>query len=128
VQTSHSGGDDAARADRHSPSSPSPAADSSAAAIALPERLVTATRGEWREELGVLAHEAIERAARDGRGEIALDVRATVDADVSGLGFVVAMRQRAFDRGVAVRLLGAAPHIRALLAATRLDALFLFEE
>jgi anti-anti-sigma regulatory factor len=94
----------------------------------LPARLVIATRGDWREDLGARADDAIGRAAAEGRAEIARDLRATVDVDVSGLGLLVVVRQPAHDRGLAVRLLHLAPSIRELLALTRRDELFVFDE
>ena len=96
--------------------------------VVLPERLVTATREEWREEVGVRADAAIERAATEGGAEVVLDLRDTREIDVSGLGLLVVVRQRAHDRGLAVRLRGLSPGIRSLLAHTRLDALFLLDE
>lgn len=96
--------------------------------VALPERLVVETRDGWRAKLGELAHAAIDGAVRQGGVEMSLDMRETRELDASGLGFLVAVRQGAFDRGIAVRLIGVAPPIRTLLAATRLEGLFVVDE
>lgn len=135
MPTHSSGSDDAARsihaghrAYSGGGDAPPPPGPARADAIVLPARLVTATRGDWREELGARADAAIERVTGQDGAEIALDLRATVDVDVSGLGLLVVVRQRARDRGVAVRLLHVAPPIRELMALTRLDALFVFDE
>jgi len=127
VPTSHQDGD--ARHDgEQSPPKHSPPVAPSDLRVALPERLVAATRDGWRAKLGEHAHAAIDSAVRQGCVEMALDMRATTELDASGLGFLVAVRQRAFDRGLAVRLVGVAPPIRALLAATRLEGLFVADE
>ena len=133
MPTDPSGGDDAAASHRH-PAPPASAVDdargapSPAAPIALPARLVTATRGEWRDDLAARGDAAIEHAAQLRSAEITLDLRDTVEIDASGLGLLVVVRQRARDHGVAVRVLSVATPIRQLLAATRLDRLFFFDE
>lgn len=89
---------------------------------------MTATRDEWREAMGVRADAAIDGAVTGGGAEIVLDLRNTREIDVSGLGLLVVVRQRAHDRGVAVRLRRLSAEIRALLAHSRLDALFLLDD
>ena len=97
-------------------------------AIVVADRLVTETRAQWRDALGARADEALAGAHAAGRSEIALDLRDTVAVDASGLGLLVLVRQRARERGLAVRLLNVAPPIRELLALTRLAELFVFDD
>ena len=127
----HGGDDDLSSGTPSSASSPGGQARSPSPpvpAVTLPRRLVTGTRDEWRESLAASADAALAQGVAGGAGEIILDMRDTAELDVSGLGLLVVVRQRARDRGVAVRLRGTSPDIRALLAHTRLDALFLFDD
>ena len=99
------------------------------AAVLLPDRLVTATRDAWRDPVLARADETIAALAARGDGrELGLDLRDAVEIDATGLGLLVLVHKRARERGVAVRLLGARPSIRELLALTKLDQLFEFGE
>lgn len=109
-------------------SHPSSAAPPDVATIALPRRLVTATRADWRDAVVAHASAAVRRLASHEGAVVTLDLKETREVDVSGLGVLVVVRQRAHDRGVRVRLLHVSPEIRELLHMTRLEALFDFGE
>src|SRR5215203_1569928 len=95
-----------------------PAAISPAAIIA-PERIVAATRGEFR--TAVLA--LIEQLGPDA-GAITIDLQHTVELDASGLGILVLLQKRAKERGLSTRLRQAPDRVRNLLKLTLLEFLF----
>lgn len=87
--------------------------------IIAPERIIAATRGEFRtavltqlEQLGPTA------------GAITIDLSNTVELDASGLGILVLIQKRAKERGLSTRLRQTPERVRNLLTLTMLDFLF----
>ena len=94
-------------------------ADNQQPAIIAPERLIAATRGEFRTV--VLGY--IEKQG-PGVGAITIDLRNTVELDASGLGILVLIQKRAKERGLSTRLRQTPERVRNLLKLTLLDFLF----
>ena len=59
-----------------------------------------------------------------GRGRMVLDFSATRDADSVGMATLIAIRRRARERGVTVRLRGVMPEFNDLLRMAKLDSQF----
>jgi len=95
------------------------ATDNQESAIIAPERIIAATRGEFR--AAVLAY--IE-AQRPEAVAITIDLRNTVELDASGLGILVLLQKRAKERGLSTRLRRTPERVRNLLKLTMLDFLF----
>jgi anti-anti-sigma factor len=93
--------------------------DNQHSAILAPERLIAATRGEFR--TAVLAY--LETQAPHA-GAITIDLRNTVELDASGLGILVLIQKRAKERGLSTRLRQTPERVRNLLKLTMLDFLF----
>lgn len=74
-----------------------------------------------------MAMDCLERAAESGSGAIEIDMSNTESVDASGLGTLVVLQKRARERGLSTRLVGTQSQIRALLATTRLESLFVFQ-
>ena len=89
------------------------------AALVAPERLISATRGDFR--AAALAH--LDRLAADS-GALIIDLRETVELDASGLGMLVLIQKRAKERGLSTRLRRTPERVRNLLKLTLLDFLF----
>ena len=90
--------------------------------IGAPVRLVAENRVEFR----AAALECLSRSAEAGAGQLRIDMSVTEDVDASGLGTLVVLQKRARERGLVTVLRATQPAVRALLAATRLEALFVF--
>ena len=101
---------------------PNPAAISPAVIVA-PERIIAATRGEFR--TAVLA--LIEQLG-PGAGAIIIDLRHTVEFDASGLGILVLLQKRAKERGLSTCLRQTPERVHNLLKLTLLDFLFEFTD
>ena len=86
-----------------------------------PERVVAATRGEFR--AAILAH--LEQLSPDAR-LVTIDLSRTVELDASGLGILVFLEKRAKERGLATRLRHTPERVRNLLKLTMLEFLFEF--
>ena len=84
-----------------------------------PERIIAATRGEFR--AAVLAH--LEQLSPSG-GAITIDLHKTVELDASGLGILVFLQKRAKERGLSTRLRHVPERVRNLLKVTMLEFLF----
>ena len=93
--------------------------DTQQPAIIAPERIVAATRGEFR--AAVLAH--LDRQGPEAVA-ITIDLRNTVELDASGLGILVLLQKRAKERGLSTRLRQTPERVRNLLKLTMLDFLF----
>ena len=93
--------------------------DNQQSAIIAPERLIAATRGEFR--IAVLAY--LEKQG-PGASAITIDLRNTVELDASGLGILVLIQKRAKERGLSTRLRQTPERVRNLLKLTMLDFLF----
>lgn len=59
-----------------------------------------------------------------GQGRMVLDVSATRDADSVGMAALIAIRRRARERGLTVRLRGVLPAFSELLRMAKLDSQF----
>jgi ABC-type transporter Mla MlaB component len=59
-----------------------------------------------------------------GQGRLVLDLSSTLDADSVGMATLIAIRRRARERGLNVRLRGVAPTFQALLRMAKLDSQF----
>lgn len=92
-------------------------------AVGAPPQLVAETRVDFR----AVAMDCLERAAEAGIGSIEIDMSNTETVDASGLGTLVVLQKRARERGLSTRLVGTQTQVRALLATTRLEALFVFQ-
>lgn len=91
--------------------------------VPAPARLSADTRVGFRDA----ALTCLERAERLGAGTLTIDLRGTGELDASGLGLLVMLHKRAQERGVTTILAHVPEHLRMLLSATKLDALFKFE-
>jgi anti-anti-sigma factor len=92
--------------------------------VPAPTRLAADTRGSFRDS----ALECLDRAGELGAGALTIDLSCTDELDASGLGLLVMLHKRAKERGVTTVLAHVPAHVRMLLAATKLDALFRFEQ
>jgi len=92
--------------------------------IPAPTRLAADTRVSFRES----ALECLERAGQMGAGAVTIDLSCTDELDASGLGLLVMLNKRARERGVTTILARVPAHVRMLLAATKLESLFRFEQ
>jgi anti-anti-sigma factor len=92
--------------------------------VPAPTRLAADTRGSFRDS----ALECLERAGQLGAGALTIDLSCTDELDASGLGLLVMLHKRAKERGVTTVLAHVPAHVRMLLAATKLDSLFRFEQ
>lgn len=63
-----------------------------------------------------------------GQGTMVLDVSATRDADSVGMAALIAIRRRARERGLTVRLRGVMPAFNDLLRMAKLDRQFETEQ
>jgi len=93
--------------------------DNEEAVLVAPERLVSATRGEFR--TAALRH--LDQLGADA-GVIVIDMGQTVELDASGLGILVLIQKRAKDRQLSTRLRRTPERVRNLLKLTMLDFLF----
>ncbi|HJU75722.1 MAG TPA: STAS domain-containing protein [Gemmatimonadaceae bacterium] len=84
--------------------------------------------GDARVSFRNVALECLERAGQMGAGALTIDLRCTDELDATGLGLLVMLHKRARERGVTTILAHVPPHLRMLLAATKLDSLFQFEQ
>ncbi len=87
--------------------------------LMAPERLISATRGDFR--TAALAH--LDQLGADATAMV-IDLRHTVELDASGLGMLVLIQKRAKDRGLSTRLRQTPERVRNLLKLTMLDFLF----
>ena len=87
-------------------------------AIEAPSQLVADTRVEFRDA----AFSALERAG--GCAVLRVEMRRTEVMDASGLGALVMVHRRAQVAGLRTQLANPQVGVRALLAATKLAALF----
>ena len=87
--------------------------------LIAPERLISATRGEFRTM--ALAH--IDHLSADA-GVLVVDLGQTTELDASGLGMLVLIQKRAKERGLATRLRKTPERVRNLLKLTMLEFLF----
>ncbi|HWJ22738.1 MAG TPA: STAS domain-containing protein [Gemmatimonadaceae bacterium] len=92
--------------------------------LVTPPRLVAATRDEFR----AAALDLLERATATRAPVALVDMGQTLDMDASGLGILVLLHKRAKERGIVTRLLHTPEHVRRLLALTKLEYLFEYEE
>jgi anti-anti-sigma regulatory factor len=63
-----------------------------------------------------------------GQGRLVLDLGATRDADSVGMAALIAIRRRARERGLTVRLRGVTPAFNDLLRMAKLDRQFETEQ
>jgi len=89
------------------------------AVLIAPERIIAATRGEFR--AAALAH--LEQLAPSAVA-LVIDLGNTVELDASGLGILVLIQKRAKERGLATQLRQAPERVRNLLKLTMLEFLF----
>lgn len=99
-----------------------PAVDTIVRPLVAPTRLTSDQRLEFRRA----ALELLEQGARVHASAIAIDLRATLEVDASGLGVLVLLQKRARERGLRTRLLNGSRPILEMLQLTRLDTLFEF--
>ena len=90
-----------------------------AAVLVAPEKIIAATRAEFR--AAALAHLA---SLGPGAARIVIDLTNTVELDASGLVILVLIQKRAKDRGLSTRLHRAPERVHNLLKLTMLDFLF----
>lgn len=95
------------------------ATDNEHSVLIAPERLISATRGDFR--TAALSH--IDQLAADAN-VLVIDMRQTVELDASGLGILVLIQKRAKERGFSTRLRQTPERVRNLLKLTMLDFLF----
>jgi anti-anti-sigma factor len=87
--------------------------------LVAPERLISATRGEFR----TTALRYLDQLGADADA-IVIDMSQTVELDASGLGILVLIQKRAKDRKLSTRLRRTPERVRNLLKLTMLDFLF----
>ena len=95
------------------------ATDNEHSVLIAPERLISATRVEFR--TAALAH--LDQVAAAARA-LVIDMRQTVELDASGLGILVLIQKRAKERGLSTCLRQTPERVRNLLKLTMLDFLF----
>ena len=91
--------------------------------VPAPVRLAAETRVSFRDS----ALKCLERADQMGAGALTIDLRSTEELDACGLGLLVMLHKRARERGVTTILAHVPSHVRMLLAATKLESLFKYE-
>ena len=91
--------------------------------LVAPERLISATRGEFR--TAALHH--LDQLSAEA-GAIVIDMGQTVELDASGLGILVLIQKRAKDRKLSTHLRRTPERVRNLLKLTMLDFLFEFTD
>lgn len=92
--------------------------DHHASVLFAPERIVAATRTEFRGvAIGFL------ESLTDTQ-TLVIDMSRTVELDASGLGILVLIQKRAKERGMSTRLRQTPERVRNLLKLTMLDFLF----
>jgi anti-anti-sigma factor len=94
-----------------------------ASSLAVPDRLVSDTRAQFRKD----ALSYLERAAAQSVSNFALDMSQTAEMDASGLGILVVVQKKAKELGIRMRITGARQQVRYLLLLTKLEHLFEFE-
>lgn len=87
--------------------------------LAAPAKLQHPLAGEFRRS-GLELTDALPETG----GRLVIDLRATEDADSTGLEALIAIRRRAIRRGWTVQLRGVGPNLRSLLEVTKIDGLF----
>ena|SRR5689334_9115476 len=87
--------------------------------LVAPERLIAATRGEFR--AAALTH--LEQLRADA-SVVVIDMSRTTELDASGLGLLVLIQKRAKERKLSTRLHRTPERVRNLLKLTMLDFLF----
>lgn len=92
--------------------------------LAVPPRLNTVTRAEFRQA----ALEHVDHSVRAGAPAVVFDLRGTLEVDASGLGILVAVQKRADAHSLPVRLLHTPEDVRRLMELTRLEPLFELRE
>lgn len=93
------------------------------AVLIAPERVIAATRGDFRAEAIAL----LEQLAADA-GALVIDLGNTTELDASGLGVLVLIQRRAKERGLSTRLRQTPERVRNLLKLTKLEFLFEFTD
>ena len=96
-------------------------ANNDGSVLMAPDRLISATRGDFR--TAALQH--LERLSKDAAAFV-IDLSQTVDIDASGLGMLVFVQKRAKERGLSTTLRHAPERVRNLLKLTLLEFLFEF--
>jgi len=91
--------------------------------LIAPDRLISATRGEFR--ASALHH--LEQLGNDA-AVLVIDLSQTVDIDASGLGMLVFIQKRAKEHGLSTTLRHAPERVRNLLKLTLLEFLFEFRD
>jgi anti-anti-sigma factor len=89
-----------------------------------PPRLDARSRLDFRRD----ALEHLERVARQNVTFVAIDLSRTTDIDASGLGVLVLVQKRAREQLLATKLLNAPPPVKKIIALTKLEHLFEFED
>ena len=88
--------------------------------VSAPVRLIADTRAQFR----IDALEHLEKAARKGAHEYAVDLTVTNEIDASGLGILILIEKRAREKGMRTVLERASGEVLHLLDVTRLEYLF----
>ena len=95
------------------------ATDNEHSVLIAPERLISATRGDFR--TAALSH--IDQLAADAN-VLVIDMRQTVEARCQRPRILVLIQKRAKERGFSTRLRQTPERVRNLLKLTMLDFLF----
>ena len=74
------------------------------------------------------ALEHLERVAQRNGMWVVIDLRSTTLIDASGLGVMVLVQKRARERLIATKLLHAPAQVKRMIALTKLEHLFEFED
>ncbi|MBI2797043.1 MAG: STAS domain-containing protein [Gemmatimonadetes bacterium] len=88
--------------------------------VSAPVRLIADTRAQFRMD----ALEHLDRAAKTGAHEYAVDLTVTDEIDASGLGILVLIEKRAREKGMKTVLERPSGEVLHLLDVTRLEYLF----
>ncbi len=91
--------------------------------LAVPRRLTTLNRDEFRRELLAWIDDAIARRET----VVTLDLAETEDLDVSGIALLIAVQQRASLHGLRIALRRPNESVRQMLIISRMLTLFAIE-
>lgn len=92
--------------------------------LIAPPHLDSASRLDFRRA----ALEHLERVVQRSGTRVVIDLQHTTGIDASGLGVLVLVQKRARERMIAVKLLHPPAAVKQMIALTKLEYLFEFED
>jgi len=92
--------------------------------LIAPPHLDAASRLDFRRA----ALEHLERVTQRNETRVVIDLAHTTEIDASGLGVLVLVQKRARERMIATKLLHAPAPVKQMIALTKLEYLFEFDD